>query len=114
MVNMRTGSIIHIDYGFMLTSRMMNFETAPFKITKDFILLLGGQDADGNDFEKLKKRKGFKKFREYMIQGYKALNEDYEKIMILVHMMGTSQRDLPCFKRGFDTTIAELKSRLTP
>ena len=51
----------------MLTSRMMNFETAPFKITKDFILLLGGQDADGNDFEKLKKRKGFKKFRDYMI-----------------------------------------------
>ena len=29
-------------------------------------------------------------------------------------MMGTSQRDLPCFKRGFDTTIGELKDRLTP
>lgn len=67
MVNMSTGSIIHIDYGFMLTSRMMNFETAPFKITKDFILLLGGQDADGNDFEMLMKRKEFKKFRDFMI-----------------------------------------------
>lgn len=35
----KEGHIIHIDYGFMLTSSPggMGFETAPFKLTDEFI-----------------------------------------------------------------------------
>lgn len=73
LINQRDGSLIHIDFGFILCSRHINFETAPFKITEDIIRLLGGLEGDG-----------FKRFRERMIEGYKALHEDNEKIIILV------------------------------
>lgn len=59
LINQKDGSLVHIDFGFILTSRLLNFETAPFKLTGDIIRLLGG--LEGN---------GFKRFRERMIEGY--------------------------------------------
>ena len=50
---MISGNLVHIDFGFILSSRMVNFETAPFKITNDIIFLLGGIEGEG-----------FKRFRE--------------------------------------------------
>jgi len=55
---------------------MVNFETAPFKLTGDFIRLLGGLDGAS-----------FKRFRDRMIEGYMALHEDNEKLLILVQML---------------------------
>lgn len=98
LINQKDGSLVHIDFGFILTSRLLNFETAPFKITSDIIRLLGGLEGDG-----------FKRFRERMIEGYQALHEDNEKLIILVQMLAQSQSDLPCFKRGADEAIHELK-----
>ena len=40
--------IIHIDFGFILgisPGGNMNFENAPFKITKDYVNLMGGVDS---------------------------------------------------------------------
>lgn len=76
LINQKDGSLIHIDFGFILASRLVNFETAPFKITGDIIRLLGGLEGDG-----------FKRFRERMIEGFQALHEDNEKIIILVQMI---------------------------
>ena len=59
LVNQKDGSLIHIDFGFILTSRLLNFETAPFKITGDVIRLLGGLDGSG-----------FRRFRDRMIEGF--------------------------------------------
>ena len=67
------GSLVHIDFGFILTSRKLNFETAPFKITNEIINLLGGVDG-----------KYFKQFRSRMIEGYQAINHDNEMLIILV------------------------------
>lgn len=103
LINSKDGSVVHIDFGFILASRMLNFETAPFKITGDIIRLLGGLDGEG-----------FKRFRERMIEGYQALHEDNEKIIILVKMLAQAQGDLPCFKRGVNEAINELSRRLTP
>ena len=60
-----------------MASRLLNFETAPFKITGDIIRLLGGLEGEG-----------FKRFRNGMIEGYQALHEDNEKLIILVKMLG--------------------------
>lgn len=49
-----------------------------------------------------------------MIEGFQALHEDNEKILILVKMIAQSQTDLPCFKRGAQHAINELSQRLTP
>lgn len=43
-----------------------------------------------------------------MIDGFQALHEENEKIMILVKMLAQSQEDLPCFKRGVNQAINEL------
>ena len=59
LINQKDGSLIHIDFGFILASRLLNFETAPFKITGDIIRLLGGLEGEG-----------FKRFREAMIDGF--------------------------------------------
>ena len=73
LINTNDGSLIHIDFDFILTSRLVNLEMAPFKITNDIIKLLGGLEGAG-----------FKRFRDRMIEGYTALHEDNEKIVILV------------------------------
>jgi phosphatidylinositol 4-kinase len=42
------GHLVHIDFGFMLQSSPggMNFETSPFKLTKEYIDLLGGSQSE--------------------------------------------------------------------
>ena len=39
------GHIVHIDFGFMLTNSPggnLNFESAPFKLTSEYVQLMGG------------------------------------------------------------------------
>ena len=79
LINQNNGQLVHIDFGFILTSRLMNLEVAPFKITHDIIKLLGGLEGVG-----------FKRFRDRMVEGYQALHEDNEKIVILVQMVAQS------------------------
>mmetsp|Transcript_4903 Transcript_4903/g.663 ORF Transcript_4903/g.663 Transcript_4903/m.663 type:complete len:80 (+) Transcript_4903:674-913(+) len=51
------GHIIHIDFGFFLSNspgRNFNFETAPFKLTKDMIDVMGGYQSEGfNEYKRL-------------------------------------------------------------
>ena len=65
----------------------MNFEKAPFKMTTEFVSLLDGVES-----------KMFKRFRTRMVEGYKALHEHAEKLMVLVEMIGMNHSDLPCFE----------------
>ena len=65
----------------------MKFEKAPFKLTQEFIDVLGGENS-----------KKFKKFRKLLQKGFMALQEHADKIIILVEMMVMGQQDLPCFE----------------
>lgn len=42
MINVENGQLVHIDFGFILAARLLNFERAPFKLTSEVITLLGG------------------------------------------------------------------------
>lgn len=91
---------MHIDFGFLLSNapgKGFRFEKAPFKLTAEYIEVLGGI-----------KSKKFKKFRELMREGFTALHEHADKIIILVEMMLMGQADLPCFIKG-EELIKELK-----
>ena len=84
------GHIVHIDFGFLLSNapgQGLKFEKAPFKLTQEFIDLLGGE-----------KSKKFTKFRKLLQAGFMALQEHADKIIILVEMMMMGQGDLPCFE----------------
>lgn len=60
------GHIIHIDFGFMLSNSpgSVGFEAAPFKLTQDYVDVLGGVGSPGfDDYKKLCKQafQGMKK-----------------------------------------------------
>ncbi len=45
----KAGHIVHIDFGFMLTTapgRGLKFENAPFKLTSEFVKVLGGNTSE--------------------------------------------------------------------
>ena len=79
---MRDGRLVHIDFGFMLTSapgRGLKFENAPFKLTAEFIKVLGGNQTTL-----------FKRFVDNMAKGFLALNHESAKIILLVKMVANS------------------------
>jgi len=95
------GHIIHIDFGFLLTSSPggnLNFETAPFKLTREMLeLLLEG----GNEL--------FEYFKVMLLQGFLELRRHKEELLLLVEMM-MSQEPLGCFVRE-EKVMRELGER---
>ena len=99
------GHLMHIDFGFFLSNapgKGVKFETAPFKLTAEQVEVLGGNNSHT-----------FHEFRELMKQGFMALQEQSQKIILLTEMMFLGQNDLPCFVGGEQTLVA-LKQRLFP
>ena len=102
----KEGHLIHIDFGFMLTDapgRGLKFETAPFKLSADFVRILGGPEGEG-----------FRRFRNSMVAGFQQLNKHSAKIILLVQMVAAAQSDLSCFKGGTKEAVDQLKERLCP
>lgn len=101
----KKGHIIHIDFDFLISNSPggnMSFERAPFKFTREFMDVMNGE-----------KSKCFKHFRDLMAKGFMALQKQFRKIMILVEMMFSVNKNLPCFIKGTQI-IDELKARLFP
>ena len=87
------GHLIHIDFGFMLSNSPggINFETAPFKLTRELLEVMDS-DAAGTPSEL------FDYFKVLVIQGFMACRKHSERIVKLIEIMHTS--DFPCFKSG--------------
>jgi phosphatidylinositol 4-kinase len=95
------GHVIHIDFGFMLSNSPgnMGFEAAPFKLTMEYVELLGGVDGGY-----------FAKFKELMKDAFQALRREAERIVTLVELMGKESR-MPCFNGGLASVVASLRAR---
>lgn len=95
------GHILHIDFGFCfdIVPGGVKFEVAPFKLTHEMILVLGGNSQT----------QAFQWFEELCVKGYLACRPYMETIVRCVNPMLES--GLPCFK---DTTIKKLRSRFVP
>ncbi|ODV87592.1 hypothetical protein CANARDRAFT_26972 [[Candida] arabinofermentans NRRL YB-2248] len=95
------GHIVHIDFGFLLSNSpgSVGFEAAPFKMTTEYVDLLGGI----NSFY-------FNKFKQLMKDAFKSLRRNSDSLVNMVELM---QRDsqLPCFKAGENTSV-QMKQRL--
>ena len=49
----------------------------------------------------------------YFFRGFYALHKNVEKIVLLVQMIGSAQRDLPCFRAGgVKQAVKEIRERL--
>jgi len=98
----REGHIMHIDYGFMLSSSPGNlqFEKAPFKLPNEFAELLGRTEGDM-----------FSYFKTLMHAGFVAARKHYKKIICLVELMLTAgNSSMACFQLG-EATITALRER---
>uniref|UniRef100_A0A8C4QQ26 Phosphatidylinositol 4-kinase beta n=1 Tax=Eptatretus burgeri TaxID=7764 RepID=A0A8C4QQ26_EPTBU len=93
------GHIIHIDFGFILSSspRNLGFETSAFKLTQEFVDVMGGQDSDMFLYYKL-----------LMLQGLIAARKHMERVVQIVEIMQQGSQ-LPCFHGA--STIRQLKER---
>ncbi|ODA82581.1 hypothetical protein RJ55_01088 [Drechmeria coniospora] len=95
------GHIIHIDFGFMLSNSpgSVGFEAAPFKLTHEYVDVLGGLgSADYDDYKKMCK------------QAFQALRRSADNIIDLVAMMGR-ESNMPCFSVGIATVTSTLRQR---
>lgn len=95
------GHVIHIDFGFCfdIVPGGVKFEVAPFKLTHEMIMVLGGNEHT----------QAFQWFEELCVKGYLACRPYMETIVRCVNPMLES--GLPCFK---DTTIKKLRQRFVP
>lgn len=97
------GHIIHIDFGFLLSNSpgSVGFEAAPFKLTFEYVEVLGGVDAPC-----------FEVFKDLCKKGFSSLRKNCDHLINIVDLM---QKDssLPCFKNGAQTSVL-LKQRLQP
>ncbi|KAI0603207.1 kinase-like domain-containing protein [Biscogniauxia sp. FL1348] len=95
------GHIIHIDFGFMLSNSpgSVGFEAAPFKLTYEYVDVLGGVGSpDYEDFKTLCK------------QAFQALRRSADNIIDLVSMMGRDSK-MPCYSAGVVQATATLRQR---
>jgi phosphatidylinositol 4-kinase len=93
----KEGYIVHIDFGFLLSSAPKgNLEKeVPFKMTEEYVEILGGYDSNL-----------FKRFRRMFFEGFKMIRKHKNKVLLLVKTMRGA--DLKCFK---ENTLWELEDR---
>ena len=97
------GHVVHIDFGFMLSNSPggINFETAPFKLTREFLEVMDS-DKDGKSSEL------FDYFKILCIQTFLTCRKHADRILNLVEMMQLNS--FPCFSGGH-RVISALKRR---
>ena len=99
----KDGCIIHIDFGFILgisPGGNMNFENAPFKITKDYVNLMGGVDSSI-----------FCYFKSLFIRGLFVARKNVDIIANLIEGIGKGI-PMPCFNgRNLKEIISNFKER---
>lgn len=95
------GHAIHIDFGFMLSNSPgnMGFEAAPFKLTLEYVELLGGVEGAA-----------FVKFKDLMKDAFQALRREAERIVTLVELMGRESK-MPAYGSGLTSVVAALRAR---
>jgi phosphatidylinositol 4-kinase len=91
------GCLFHIDFGYLL-ARTIKFEKAPFKLTDEFIEVLGGDQS-----------KSFRTYCNLVVLGFLAVRKHYEKIQLLVEMSAGEGAAIPCLEG--DTVAPNLRKR---
>mmetsp|Transcript_11664 Transcript_11664/g.23380 ORF Transcript_11664/g.23380 Transcript_11664/m.23380 type:complete len:1066 (+) Transcript_11664:258-3455(+) len=100
------GHIIHIDFGFafgMAPGHEWSMERAPFKLTKDYIDVMGGPFSEG-----------FKEFQKLFVDGLKAARSNSLNALGLVEIM-MYKSNYPCFsgtRYGGGVSLKRFEKRL--
>ena len=96
------GNIIHIDFGFILgiSPGNLNFESAPFKLTKEYIEIMDGENSEM-----------FTYYKSLMIKGMIEAKKHVETFVKIVEIMSHGSK-MPCFdKKDINIVIQKLRER---
>jgi len=97
------GHLVHIDFGFYFLSspgKNSGFESAPFKLTWDFVNLMDGANSHT-----------FKTFRELCYRTFLELRRNCFQITLLVQMLMEGNEDLDCFRGRPHAAVEGLQER---
>ncbi|GAX27535.1 phosphatidylinositol 4-kinase A [Fistulifera solaris] len=97
------GHLIHIDFGFFFLSspgKNAGFESAPFKLTREFVELLDGPNSHL-----------FRVYRELCVKTFIALRRHCMELILLVEMLKIGNEELKCFRGQPDLAIQEMRDR---
>ncbi|CAM9492184.1 unnamed protein product [Choristocarpus tenellus] len=100
------GHLVHIDWGFALglsPGGNFGFESAPFKLTQEFVDVMGGSNSIA-----------FQRYRELCVKAFLEARKNRHKIITLVEMMASFCSELPCFSGNPDAVARELEARFQP
>ncbi|CAM9282162.1 unnamed protein product [Pylaiella littoralis] len=100
------GRVIHIDFGFMLANSPggnFNFESAPFKLTAEFVDLMDGPTSTC-----------FRGFRELCVQTFMELRRKMPRLILHLETSAVGNAHLPCFGGRPETVVDELRARFKP
>ena len=96
------GNIIHIDFGFILgiSPGNLNFESAPFKLTKEYIEIMDGENNEMFTYYKI-----------LMVKGMIEAKKHVETFVKIVEIMSHGSK-MPCFdKKDINIVIQKLRER---
>lgn len=95
------GHLIHIDFGFILSisPKNLGFEQSPFKLTPEFVDVMGGPSSEL-----------WLEFKHLLLEGLKAARKHMDRVINIVEIMRSSSQ-LPCFKNGCSGTVRNLRNR---
>ena len=99
------GSIIHIDFGFILgiSPGGINFENAPFKLTKEYVEIMGGNDS-----------LYYQMYKDLMVKGMIICKKYVEDIVNIAEIMSKGSK-MPCFyNKNTDVIFKKFRERFYP
>lgn len=97
------GHLIHIDFGFMFSNSpgSINFESAPFKFTQDYLDIMGGAESQM-----------FEYFKSLLTKAFFTVRKHLPEIISMIEIMSKNSQ-LPCFKGG-RAIFDEIEKRCSP
>jgi phosphatidylinositol 4-kinase len=98
--------LVHIDFGFLLSNSPggnLNFESAPFKLTHEYVELLGGTHSPL-----------YRYFRYLVVRGFVEARRHRDKVLLLVQTtLDFGGARWPCFRAG-QAAVEALRARFKP
>jgi phosphatidylinositol 4-kinase B len=102
----RKGHVMHIDFGFIFgisPGGNIGFESAPFKLTAEFVELMDGPRSAL-----------FHQFRECCVKTFMELRKHHYRLALLLEMISVGNEHLPCFAGNPGRIIDEMRKRFVP
>jgi len=103
LMMLSSGHVVHLDFGFMLSNSPggnMGFEQSPFKLTQEYLDVMGGAFSDEYEY-----------FRSLVVRGFLEARKHMDRIILPVRMSLSAHARMPAFREGAEVILQTLQDR---